>query len=96
MQTPAQRYRPSQRPYQTKIEPWPYPENLELLSVDANGMIRWKGGRYFVCEALVHHQVAVESIGRGLLVRFRNMYIREIDLETGRTLPFIHSASNPL
>jgi transposase InsO family protein len=94
MQTPAQRYCRSPRVYHSKVEPWQYPEGLERLTVDANGMIRWEGGRYFVCEALVHREVAVELIGRGLLVRFRNMYVREIDLETSRTVPFIHSVKD--
>jgi len=96
MQTPAQRYRRSERQYQDKPAAWRYPEALAVLSVDANGMIRWEGRRGFVCEALVHHEVAVEQIGRELLVRFRNMYIRQIDLETKRTLPFIHPVVDPL
>jgi transposase InsO family protein len=93
MQTPAQRYRRSDRSYQTQPVPWQYPQPLELARVDANGMIRWEGRRHFVCEALVHHQVAIEPIGGELLVRFRNMYIRQIDLESNRTLPFIHSVA---
>ena len=96
MQTPAQRYRRSQRQYQDQPVPWRYPASLEVLRVDANGMICWEGRRCFVCEALVHHQVAVEPIGGELLVRFRNMYIRQIDLATKRTLPFIHAVGDPL
>jgi transposase InsO family protein len=90
MQTPAQRYRRSERVYQSQAVPWQYPEGLKVLRVDANGMIRWRCRRCFVCEALVHHEVAVEQVGGELLVRFRNMYIRQIDLQTQRTLPFIH------
>jgi transposase InsO family protein len=96
MQTPAQRYRRSERTYQPKALSWQYPEGLEVLRVDANGMIRWEGRRCFVCEALVHHQVGVEQIGAELLVRFRNMYIRQIDLETKRTSAFIHPVSDLL
>lgn len=94
MQTPAQRYRRSERRYEGSPVPWPYPEALAVMKVDANGMIRWEGRRHFVCEALVHHEVAVERIGGELLVQFRNMYIRQIDLETQRTLPFIHPVSD--
>lgn len=96
MQTPAQRYRPSRRTYQSKMLPWQYPDALHKLRVDANGMIRWEAGRYFVSESLVHHQVALEIIDRHLLVRFRNMYIREIDLDTNRSLPFIHPVTDPI
>ena len=90
MQRPAQRYRPSARMYQPKVEAWRYGEGVKLVLLDAGGLIRWEGRRYFACEALAHRQVAAEQIGRRLLVRFRNMYIREIDLETNHTLPFIH------
>jgi transposase InsO family protein len=90
MQTPAQRYRRGQRLYRSQPVPWKYPETLEVVKVDANGMIRWEGRRHFVCEALVHHQVALEPLGEELLVRFRNMYVRHIDLQTSRTSPFIH------
>jgi len=96
MQTPAQRYWRSERVYQSQPMPWQYPEGLEVLRVDANGMIRWDGGRYFVCEALIHHSVAVERIGEELLVRFRNMYIRQIDLERGHTAAFIHCVADLL
>lgn len=96
MQTPAQRYRRSDRVYQAQALEWEYPEDLERLRVDANGMICWERRRYFVCEALVHQEVAVEQIGGELLARFRNMYIRQIDLQTGRTMAFIHSVTDPL
>jgi hypothetical protein len=96
LQTPAQRYRRSERSYQAQIVPWDYPPPLARVRVDANVMIRWEGGRYFVCEALVHHQVAVEPIGRGLLVRFRTMFIRQIDLQTKRSSAFIHPTTDPI
>lgn len=94
MKRPADRYRPSARVYRAKVARWQYPDGLERLRVDANGMIRWEGRRWFVSEALVHHEVAAEQIGEQLLVRFRNMYIREIDLAGGSTQPFIHPASD--
>lgn len=96
MQTPAQRYRPSDRTYQSRVAPWHYPQHLHLLPVQAKGMIRWQGRRYFVCEALVDQQVALEQIGSELLVRFRNMFIRQIDLHRGTTSPFIHPVNDPL
>jgi transposase InsO family protein len=96
MQTPAQRYRRSERAYQSGVWAWPYEERLAVLRVEAGGMIRWEGRRHFVCEALAYHQVAVEQIGAELLVRFRNMYIRQIDLQTRHTLPFIHPVGDLL
>jgi transposase InsO family protein len=94
MKRPVERYHPSPRLYQAKVVPWPYPEGMELVRVDANGMIRLEGRRYFVCEALVHHQVGVESIGGAVLVRFRSMYIRELKLGSSATLPFIHPVTD--
>lgn len=94
MKRPAQRYCKSGRLYQAQVAPWSYPEGLELMRVDANGMISLEGRRYFVCEALVHHQVAAEQIGEQVLVRFRNMYIRELQLGSRTTMPFIHSVTD--
>jgi transposase InsO family protein len=96
MQTPAQRYRCSERVYQSQPAGWQYPDRLEVLRVNGSGMIAWEGRRYFACQALAHHQVAVERIGRELLVRFRNMYLRQIDLETSHTSPFIHPVTELL
>jgi transposase InsO family protein len=93
MQRPAQRYHQSERPYAAQVAPWNYPAGLAVLRVDAAGMIRLEGRRHFVCEALVHREVGVERIGNQVLVRFRNMYLREIQLGTGTTLPFIHPVS---
>ena len=90
MRRPAERYVKSGRTYRSGAEPWAYPPPLQELRVDAHGSIRWEGRRYFICEALVHHQVAVEPVGEQLLVRFRNMYVREVELTTGHTWPFIH------
>ena len=93
MQRPAQRYQPSPRAYHPPAADWHYPAGLELKTVDAAGTVRVKGQRFFVCEALVHQLVALEPVGQNLLVRFRQMYLRELNLETGTTLPFIHPVS---
>lgn len=89
MQRPAQRYQPSARRY-GPVKPWSYPEGLETREVDAAGTVRIGGHRYFVCEALVHQVVGLESAGDQVLVRYRNMYIREIQLNTHRTAAFVH------
>lgn len=56
-------------------------------------MVRIEGRRCFVCEALVHQEVAMERVGEIVLVRFRQMYIREINLRAGTTLPFVQPVS---
>jgi hypothetical protein len=89
MQRPAQHYRPSTRPYQQPVARWIYPAGVEVCSVDGAGAVRVDGRRYFVSEALVHQEVALEPIGDHVLVRFRNMYIRELNLQRNSTLPFV-------
>src|SRR5262249_29386654 len=68
MKRPADCYRRSPRLYRPQVQAWPYPAGLEIKRVDANGMIRLEGQRFFVCEALVHREVAVERIGSNALV----------------------------
>jgi len=60
-----------------------------VCSVDGAGTVRVEGHRYFVSEALVHQEVALEPVGDHVLVRFRNMYIRELNLPGNTTLPFV-------
>lgn len=93
MQRPAERYQPSARRYRPEVSPWVYPAGLTLCRVDAAGTVRVAGHRYFVCEALVHQEVALETIGSQILVRFRNMYFRELNLAARTTLPFIYPIS---
>jgi transposase InsO family protein len=90
MQRPAQRYQPSARRFTRQLAAWNYPAGLEVRTVDAAGTVRLAGHRYFVCEALVHQSVALERIGEQVLVRFRNMYVRELNLAQQTTLPFVY------
>jgi hypothetical protein len=93
MQRPAERYHPSARRYRAEVAPWIYPPGLNVGRVDAAGTVRVEGHRYFVCGALVHQEVALETIGSQILVRFRNMYFREFNLTARTTLPFIYPVS---
>jgi transposase InsO family protein len=89
MQRPAQHYRPSPRRYPKQVDRWIYPAGVEVCTVDGAGTVRVEGHRYFVSEALVHQEVALEPVGDHVLVRFRNMYIRELNLQRTSTLPFV-------
>jgi len=89
MQRPAQHYRPSTRRYQKQVAKWIYPAGVAVYSVDGAGTVRVDGRRYFVSEALIHQEVALEPVGDHILVRFRNMYIRELNLRQSSTLPFV-------
>lgn len=69
------------------------PPGLNVGRVDAAGTVRVAGNRYFVCEAMTHQEVARETIGSQILVRFRNMYFRELNLTARTALPFIYSSA---
>ena len=96
MRRPAELYHPSQRVYQPEVPAWAYPAGLEVRPVDAAGTVRIAGHRYFVCEALMHQEVALEPVGGQVLVRFRQMYVRELDLAAHTTQPFVHPVSDVL
>lgn len=90
MKRPAQYYRPSERRYSRPAPAWDYPQGLELCRLDSGGSVRVKGRRYFVCEALACQLVALEAVGEQMLVRYRHMYVRELDLPKQSTRPFVH------
>ena len=82
---PATRYTASPRPYRATPRPWSYSTDLEVHRVDRTGSVRVAGRRYFVCEALADHWVGCQRFDQRLLVRYRHLYIREINLATGRS-----------
>ena len=51
--------------------------------------------RYFVCEALAEERVGVQPFDGTLLVTYRHMAIREIDLTTGRTTAVVRPVPTP-
>src|SRR6185312_13661024 len=93
MQRPAQIYRPSPRRYKVPGVEWEYPSGLEIQRLDERGFLRLEGKRYFICEALSGQSVAWERVGTNVLVRFRQMYLRELNLLAGTALSFIHPLS---
>lgn len=90
MQRPAERYHASPRAYTPVPAAWVYPAGLSVCSVDSTGSVYVERHRYFVCGALAHQQVALEKVGTHMLVRYRHMYIRELDLRQRTTLPFVY------
>jgi len=82
---PALHFQPSRRAYRPQPPPWEYPSGSAVYGVDRNGMIRVMGRRVFVAEALVGEQVACVRMGQQLLVAYRTLYVREVDLQTGQT-----------
>lgn len=60
--TPAAVYRPSPRPYPTRLPEMTYPENMQVRKVRPSGRIRWQGRELFISEALIGEPVALEPI----------------------------------
>jgi hypothetical protein len=89
LRPPATCYTASPRRYVADPPPWVYPAGLNVRRVDHAGCISEAGRRYFVCQALATHGVGCQRFDQRLLVRFRHLYIREIDLQTGRSRPLL-------
>lgn len=89
MQRPAERYRPSLRSYQERVPLWEYPSGSEVWRLNGQGMLGVAGRRWFVCEALAGERVRVERFHEKLLVSYRHMYIREIDLQRRASRPLV-------
>ncbi len=80
MKRPAERYQRSPRSYQERVKEWEYPAGSEVQRLNSQGMLSDERHRWFVCGALANQRVRVERFDRKLLVSYRHMYVREIDL----------------
>jgi len=89
MAVPAQHYRPSQREYRENPPDWEYESGALVRRLNSKGSVKYRSERYFVCEALAGERVVIESLQGRILVRYRNTYVREIDLSSGRTRPLV-------
>lgn len=81
MKRPVERYRRSPRSYQEQVKEWEYPAGSEVQRLNSQGMLSEQGHRWFVCGALPGRRVRVERFDEKLLVSYRHMYIREIDIK---------------
>ncbi len=93
MQRPREIYQASPRRYQEQPPAWEYPEGSDVRRVNVNGAIAEAGRKWFVCEALAGQHVRVERFDGKLLVSYRHMYIREINLEGGTTQALVRARS---
>jgi len=65
MQTPAQHYQPSPRPFPARLPEIEYPSGYLVRRVRSNGQIRWQGRLIFVSEALIGHRVGLIEVDNG-------------------------------
>jgi transposase InsO family protein len=92
---PATRYTASPRPYRAHPPAWDYAAGLDVHRVDQAGCLSTNGRRYFVCQALATHWVGCQRFDHRLLVRYRHLYIREINLKTGHSRPILARLAPP-
>jgi hypothetical protein len=92
---PASRYQSSRRAYQPDPPAWEYPVGATVKRLNTKGLLHWKGRYYFVCEALATEWVEVNPCADTLLVRYRHMWIREINLKNRQSETLIDKKQNP-
>jgi transposase InsO family protein len=85
MATPAERYQPSRKAYNPHPPEWEYPPGAIIKRLNTQGCLDYNHRRFFVCEALAEQRVRIEQVENRLIVSFRKMYIREINIKTGRS-----------
>lgn len=83
MKTPAEVYKPENlRPYQEQPKEWEY-RGGEVKRISNKGNVHYRGRKYFVSEALAKERVRLDEMEETLLVTFRHLTVREINLRTG-------------
>ena len=95
MAVPASHYQPAHRAYQPSPPAWEYPAGAIVKRLNAKGLLSWKQRYYFVSEALANEWVELNPCVSTLLIRYRHMWIREIDLTTTQSVTLIDKTQNP-
>lgn len=85
---PARVYVPSPRPYPARLaEPW-YDATQQVRRVRRNGVLKWRGHRVFVSEAVRGEWVGLAESERGdWIVRFMQVELGRVDRQTHRFTP---------
>jgi transposase InsO family protein len=95
MKTPGEVYKPvNLRPYQEQPREWEYRGGV-IARLNTQGMLYYRQQRYFVSEALASERVRVDELDGKLLVTFRHMTVREIEVRTGKSTAVLLPAKHP-
>ena len=85
MKTPGEVYQAvNLRVYQERPREWEYSGGT-VKRLDTQGMLYYRAQTYFVSEALATERVRVDELDGKLLVTFRHMTVREIEVRTGKS-----------
>jgi transposase InsO family protein len=89
MKTPAEVYDYANLiEYRERPSEWEYTGGM-VARLNTQGKLYYQGRYYFACEALAKERVRVDEIDGRLIVTFRHMTIREIDLTSGRSIAVV-------
>ena len=85
MRTPGEVYQAvNLHPYQEEPRAWEYSGGA-VKRLNTQGMLHYRQQTYFVSEALATELVRVDELDGKLLVTFRHMTVREIEMRTGKS-----------
>ena len=90
--TPAQCYYPSSRRYDPSPPEWTYPKGAIVKKLTPQGTLHWEGHLYFVSQAIPDERVWCRPIEHRLLITYRDLIVREIDLKTHGTTAVVPKA----
>jgi len=83
------------RPYQENPSEWEYTGGT-VKRLNTQGKLYYRSQHYFVCEALASEWVRLDELERKLVVTFRHTTVREINLQTGSSIPVVLEAGKKL
>jgi transposase InsO family protein len=85
MKRPAELYRPSARPFPSRLPTIEYPGHFEIRRVSRNGGIRWKRGWLNVSHPLIDEYVGLEEVDDGIWdLYFGSMLLGRFDEREGK------------
>lgn len=90
--TPAQCYYPSSRRYDSSPPEWVYPPGAIVKKLTPQGTLHWHGHLYFVSQALPDERVWCRQVDHRLLITYRDLIVREINLKSGGTTSVVPKA----
>jgi transposase InsO family protein len=95
MKTPGEVYQSvNLRPYQEQPREWEYTGGT-VKRLNTQGLLYYRQRTYFVSEALAGERVQVDELDGKLLVTFRHLTVREIELSTGKSRAVVLPAPRP-
>ncbi len=88
---PAAHFVASPRAFVSTPHAWVYPIGAQVRRVTAQGMLAYGTGRFFVSQALAGEDVECRRFKRRVVVIYRDRYVRELHLVSGRSVPLWQS-----